>query len=103
MKLLAQGVDIGGQFGSPFGTTHTLGDLVSLIVKISFVISGVLILFLIIFAGFSVIAGAGNNNPEASKRGQQAATAAAAGFAIIFVAYWVVRIIEIITKVNIIS
>jgi len=103
MKYLAQAVPIGSTFGSPFGTTNTIGDLVSLIIKISFVISGLLILFFIIFAGFNIIVGAGSNNPEAAKKGQQAATAAAIGFAIVFMAYWIIRIIELITKTNFIT
>lgn len=98
MKYLAQ-VDIGKEFGSPFGVSggSTLGDLVSLVVKLGFVLSGLLILFFVIFAGFQMVVGAGSNNPEATKKGQQAATSALIGFVIVFVAYWIVRIIELIT------
>ncbi|HWA52312.1 MAG TPA: hypothetical protein VG895_04615 [Patescibacteria group bacterium] len=103
MKLIAQGVDIGSQFNSPYGETATLGNLVSLIVKIGFVVSGVLILFFLVFAGFSIIQGAGSNNPDAAKRGQQAASAAVIGFVVVFAAYWIVRLIEVIIKVPIIS
>ncbi len=100
MKYLAQ-VDIGKQFNSPFGGDlntpgNSLGDLVSLLLKISFVLAGVLILFFIIFAGFQIIVGAGQNNPEAAKKGREAATAALIGFVIIFTAYWIIRIIEVI-------
>ena len=102
MKLLAQ-VNIGQTFNSPFGQTSTLADLISLIVRLGFVISGILILFFIIFAGFQIVAGAGGNNPDAAKKGQQAATSAAIGFVIVFAAYWIVRLIEVIIKVNIIS
>ena len=102
MKLLAQ-VSIGSTFNSPFGQTKTLGDLTSLVVKAGFVISGVLILFFIILAGFQIVAGAGTNNPDSAKKGQQAASAAALGFAIVFVAYWIVRLIEVITHAKLIS
>lgn len=96
-------VPIGCNFGSPFGVTSTVGDLVSLIVRIGFVAAGLLILFFIVFAGFQIIIGAGQNNPEAAKKGQQAATAAAIGFAVVFVAYWIVRLIEVITKQSFIT
>ncbi len=102
VKYLAV-VDIGNKFNSPFGQTSTLGDLVSLVVKIGFVVSGILILFFMIFAGFSIIQGAGSNNPDAAKKGQQAASAAAIGFVVVFAAYWIVRFIEVIINVNIIS
>ncbi len=105
MRLLAQatGVSIGSAFGSPFGQGKSLGDLVSLVVKIGFVVSGILILFFMIFAGFQMVVGAGSNNPEAAKKGQQAASAAAIGFAVVFVAYWIVRILELITGIKLIS
>ncbi len=102
MKLLAD-VNIGSTFGSPFGQGKTLGDLTSLVVRAGFVISGVLILFFILFAGFQTIAGAGNNDPKAAEQGKQAATTAALGFAIVFVAYWIVRLIEVITGAKLIS
>lgn len=103
MKYLAQ-IDIGKTFfGTELGSTHPLqqltgiGALVSLFLKASFALAGLLILFFIIFAGFQIIVGAGQNNPEAAKKGKEAATAAVIGFVIIFVAYWIIRIIEIIT------
>jgi hypothetical protein len=106
VKLLA--VDFGQTFGSPFGGTagttgSTLGDLVSLIVKLGFVVSGILILFFILMAGFQIVAGAGSGNPEAAKKGQQAATSAVIGFVVVFVAYWIVRIIELIAGIKLIS
>ncbi len=90
------GVNIGEIFGSPFGTTKTLGDLVSLLLRLAFAGSGILILFLFFFAGWNMLMGAGNNNPDQASKGKQAATAAVLGFVIIFVAYWIIRIIEII-------
>lgn len=103
MKLLAQGVDIGLNYGSPFGQTKTVGDLVSLIVRIGFVVSGVLILFFVIFAGFQMISSAGSNDPQGAKKGQEAATAAVIGFVVVFAAYWIVRLIEVISGGRIIS
>ena len=100
MNFLAQagtGVNIGEQFGSPFGQSKTLVDLVSLVLSSAFVLSGLLVLFLFIFAGFQIVTGAGQNNPEATAKGKKAATSAAIGFAVIFMAYWIIRIIEFIT------
>ncbi|SRR5258706_10907124 len=103
MKFLAQvPVDIGAKFGSPFGTTSTVGNLVSLILKIAFTVSGVLILFFILFAGFKMVAGAGGNDPKAAEQGKQAASAAVLGFVIVFVAYWIVKLIGLITGLTLI-
>ncbi|OGM05439.1 hypothetical protein A2125_01230 [Candidatus Woesebacteria bacterium GWB1_43_5] len=103
MNKIAQGVNIGETFTSPFGTTNTLGDLVSLIIRLAFAGSGILILVIFMFAGYSMLAGAGQNNPEQAARGRQAATAAALGFVIVFVAYWIVRLIETITGISFIT
>src|SRR5258708_2447288 len=94
---MKNGVNIGTYFGSPFGTINTVGDLVSLILRAGFAIAGVLIIFFLVYAGFQMIVGAGQNNPEAAKKGKEAATAAVTGFIIVFVAYWIIRIIELIT------
>ncbi len=109
MRLLAQvlPVNIGDQFlgteATPLKETTGLSNIVSLVVRIGFVVSGVLILFFIVFAGFQIVASAGSNNPEGAKKGKEAATTAAVGFAIVFTAYWIVRLIEVIVGVNIIS
>ena len=108
MKELAQANKPLGDFfygsGShPFEQLTGVSSLVTLVVRAGFVISGVLILFFFVLGGFQIIAGAGSNNPEAAKKGQQAASAAALGFAVVFVAYWIVRLIEVITGVKIVS
>jgi len=92
-------VNIGGTFGSPFSVNggKTIGDLLGVILNVSFVLAGIAILFLLIFAGLSIIIGAGSNNPENTEKGKKAATAAVVGLVIIFSAYWIIRIIELIT------
>lgn len=105
MYKLAQ-VDIGNTFfgggASPQLRTLTgVGGLVSLALRIAFVAAGILVLFFIIFGGYSLIASAGTNNPEQAARGKQAATAAVIGFAIVFCAYWIVQLIEALTGVTI--
>jgi len=102
VNLLSQ-IPIGSTFNSPFGQTKTIGDLVSTLIRGGMVVSGVIILFFLVFGGISIIAGAGSNNPEQAAKGKQAVTAAAIGFVIVFVAYWIVRIIELITKQNFIT
>lgn len=101
-NLLAQ-VDITERFNSPFGKTSSLGDLISIFLKVSFVIAGVFVLVLFLVAGFSIIASAGTNNPEAAEKGKNAATAAVIGFFVIFAAYWIVRIIEVVSGNNFIT
>ena len=84
-------------FNSPFGKEKTIGDVISLIVTSSIVISSTMLLFFFVIAGISIISGAGESNPEKIAKGKKAATSALIGFFIVFVAYWIIRIIELIT------
>ena len=103
MNLLSQ-VKIDESFGSPFGRGgKEISDLVSIILNGGMAIAGILILFLLLFGGFSVIAGAGSANTEQSERGKKAITSAVVGFILVFGAYWVIRLIEVIVGVNFIT
>ena len=101
MNKIAQ-INIGSEFGSPIGQPgFGLADLVSIILSNAIIIAGIIVLFLFIGGGISIIAGAGQDNPERAARGKQAVTAAAIGFIIIFATYWIIQLIEIITGVDI--
>jgi hypothetical protein len=65
------------------------------------VIAGIILLFLLLFGGLSVIMGAGQSNPQKTAQGKSALTSAVIGFIIIFFAYWIIRAIEIITGATI--
>jgi len=100
--MLAQ-IDIGKEFNSPFGQTVGIGNLVSIVITSSFVISGIILLFFFVIGGISLISGAGNDNPESVEKGKKAVTSALIGFIIIFVAYWLIRIIEVISGNNFVT
>jgi len=104
MSYLAQGVDIGKAFkiggqsivGKPgYGS---IGEFVSVILPNVYILAAIILFFLIIFGGFSIITSAGD--PEKAKEGQQTLTAALIGFLVIFTSYWIIQIIEVLTGVN---
>jgi hypothetical protein len=96
------GIQIGPTFGSPWGIgSKGLGYFVSVILSNAVAIAGVLLLFLLIFGGISIMMGAGSGNKDDVAKGKKAVTAAIAGFLIIFCAYWIIRIVEIITGFDI--
>ncbi len=105
MKYLSQtGVPIGTTFGSPFVEGgKTIGDLVSLGIGIAFVVAGIILLVSFIIAGIGLISGAGQNNPEKLEKGKQALTSTVIGFVVVFTAYWIVRLIGQITKLELIK
>ena len=101
------GVNIRNKFGSIWYGAEDGGkgfaDLVSVILSNALVVSGLIILFMFIFAGISIILGAGSGDTQAAARGKQTATAAVIGFLIIFGAYWIIQIVEKITGLKILN
>lgn len=73
-------------------------DMVSLIVRVLFVVAGVLLFLSIFWSGFKIIRGGTKGKDEA----KTIITTAFTGFLVMFVAYWIVRIIEFITGTDII-
>ena len=89
--------------GTGVKTLGTLGNIISNILPNIYIFAGVVLFILLIFGGLTVIINAGKDDPEATAKGQKAITAAVIGFLIIFCSYWIIRIIEVVTGVNIFS
>ena len=106
-KLLTL-VQIGPTFGSPLGQDASaggvsLGQLITNAVTASIVGAGVVLLFFIIFAGFHMIGGSGSGNPQEAAKARQAATYAIAGFVVVFIAFWVIQLLEAVTGVHFVT
>lgn len=75
---------------------NSTDDMVNLLVKVVFVAAGLFLFFMIIGAGFSMIQGESKDKDKA----KTTMTSAAIGFIIMFAAYWIMQIIQILTGVN---
>ncbi len=75
----------------------TPAGLFNLIVPNLFIIGGIILFFLLLFAGFKFISGGTKGKDEA----QQMLTTAVAGFLLMFAAYWIVQIIKVVTGADI--
>lgn len=102
--MLAQ-INIGDTFfgqGNKFPTTmEEIGPLISRFINIAFIAAGIILLFFFIVGGISLISGAGSDNPEQLEKGKKAITSALIGFVVVFAAYWIVQLIQVITGVSI--
>ena len=91
---------------SPWGNELTpdrqIGGLVTVVMNSFFVVSGITILFFFVMAGIKMIQSAGGN-PQEAEKAKQAMTSAVVGFVIMFTAYWIIKIIELITGTNFIT
>ncbi len=101
MNYLA-GTDIGTSF---LGSGHFLtqltgvGKLVSLFLSNSILVAGIILLFIIIFAGYGII-GAGGNAQKV-QASMKLLTYGVAGFLLVFATYFILRIIQALTGVDI--
>ena len=106
-KLLAQ-VDIGRDFkinptegiGDP-SQFQSIGGFISAILPNLYVAAGLILLFFLIFGGVMVILGAGKGESQQAEQGKQIVTRTLIGFLIIFLSYWIIQIVEIVTGIPI--
>lgn len=98
-------IDIGNTFlgeGAFLTEEAHVGKLVSNVLTAALSLAGIILIVYFIIGGIGIMAGAGNDNPEQAAKGKKAATSAAIGFVVVFAAYWIVQLIEVITGLNLI-
>ncbi len=93
---------------TPLGTGKNLGNvykdpatLVTLIVRNSLTVAGIILLVLIIAGGFMMISSAGSGDQKKAASASAMITDAAIGFLVIFLSYFIIQIIEVITGLTI--
>jgi len=109
-NLIAQTIDIPAiaetAFPSlklPFRPSATssstkIAEIVSLLLPYIFVIAGLLLLFSIISGGFSMMTA--GDNVDGAKKAKLKITSALIGFVILFAAFWIMQIIEVMLGVD---
>ena len=81
----------------------TVGSFFSTILFNLYGLAGIILLFLLIFGGLSIIIGAGGQDSGKVQKGQKAVTAAVIGFIVIFTSYFIIQLIQTLTGVNILN
>jgi energy-converting hydrogenase Eha subunit E len=84
-------------------TYATPAPLINSLLKNSLTIAGVIFLALILIGGLGMIIGAGNSDPKKAESSKKTLTSAAIGFAVVFCAYFIIQIIQVITGLNILG
>lgn len=83
------------------GKFPTLGALLSEALKYAFPLAGIILFFVIIFSGYGFLTSAGD--PEKTKKNQGMLVSAIIGFFIIFLAYWLMEILEKIVGIKVLG
>ena len=73
---------------------ESLGAIVSSFLPYVLVLAGLVLLFLLITAGFQYLTSGGD--PKSTQSAQQKMTSAVVGFVLLFVAYWLFQILGIL-------
>lgn len=92
--LLKKGTTVATEF-------PTIYTIVSTILPNILIIAGLIMFFIGIGAGFTVISSGAN--PEKKEKGTAALKGAIIGFVVIFTSFWIIQIIEILTGVKILN
>lgn len=78
-----------------------LGSLINNILPNVYVVAGIIIFFMILFGGFTIISNAGNT--DKIKDGTKTITSAIIGLLVLFGSYWIIQIIQVVTGVSILN
>jgi len=100
---VAIGTDFLGASEGKLGDPRYVGFYTNAIITGAISVAGIILLFVLISGGIGMISGAGKNDPKAVETGKKAATSALIGFVVVFMAYWIVKLIESITGLSLIS
>ena len=94
-KVFAESVNLKSL--SPASGILDIGTLVNIVLRNSFVIAGIVALFLLIFGGFGFIMSAGSGDAKGMEKGKQAITAAIIGLALVALSASIVALIGKLT------
>lgn len=88
--------------GAPATAEYSgVGSLVNNVLPNVYIAGGIVIFFMIMFGGFTIISNAGN--ADKIKDGSKIITSAIIGLLVLFGSYWIIQIIQVITNVSILN
>ncbi len=90
----------GGFLGTRFST---IGQLLNPLLRNSLTFIGLIFLVLVIAGGISYLIAAGSGNTKNLQKSQQTLVSALIGFLVVFSAYFIIQIVEIITGLQILN
>lgn len=89
------------QYSTKADKLSTPGGIISEILRFAFPIAGIILFVMLILAGLKMLTGA--TNSKNIDEGKQMITTAVLGFIILFAAYWIAQLLEIIFGIKILG
>ncbi len=87
-----------GISGSPAHQSVT--GFISAILPNVYIFATIILFIILLVGGLIVIASAGKGKEEGIQKGKKAITSALLGFLIIFLSYWIMQIIKVVTGID---
>ena len=88
--------------GATAGSTYSgAGTLINNVLPVIYAGAGLILFFMIVFGGFTIIMNA--NDSHKMDEGKKTITAAIIGLVVLFAAYWIIQIIQVVTGVSILN
>lgn len=87
--------------GMNFGSGTKITHLINYLLPTIFYLAGLILFVMLIVGGFGMLTSGGN--PDKMKAAQGKITSAVIGFVIIFISYWLMRILEIVFGISILG
>ncbi len=81
----------------------SFSQLINLVLKNSITIAGVIFVALLIFGGITFIINSGSGDSKKAEQSKKTITSSIIGFAIVVFAYLIIKIIQTLTGLNILS
>lgn len=82
-------------------TDSSLGGIVTVFLPYALTMAGMILFGMLVAGGFTMMTGAADK--ESQEKGKKMITSSLVGFFVIFLAYWIAQILQVIFKVNILS
>jgi len=78
-----------------------IGSLLNNVLPNIYIAGGLIIFFMIVLGGFTIITNAGDSHKI--QEGTKTITSAIIGFAVLFTSYWIIQIVQVVTGVKILN
>jgi len=84
--------------GGLFNSSQSIGEMIGALIPYVFAFAGIILFVMFIMAGFTLLTATGNK--EKIAKGSAMMTSSIIGFVVIFIAFWIMQLLEMVLGVN---
>jgi len=81
--------------------TGSVGGILGVFLPYLLILAGLILFAMLVFGGFTMLSGAASK--DGIEKGKHMVTSALIGFFVIFLAYWIVQLVQVIFGISIVS